>query len=226
MYVVWNLGLVEYGKAYELQKAFHRRRLNEEIPDTLLLLEHPPTVTVGKSGNVRNIVASKEELIRLGISMFFTDRGGDATYHGPGQLVGYPIVNLKHREKDIRKFVHDIEEVIMQTMRDFSITTERDETHPGVWVDKQELAAIGLSVRRWVSMHGFALNINPRLKDFEVINPCGFEDRKATSMSRILGYAVPMEEVSKVLVMHFSDVFGSPIIDNASFIEELNGRQL
>ncbi len=208
MSLVWELGLVEYDKAYQLQRKLHRQRLMEEIPDVLLLLEHPPTITIGKSGCIENVLVSREALSKQGISLFFIDRGGDATYHGPGQIVGYPIVDLKQRGKDIRRFVHDIEEVIIRTMADFSIKASRDETHPGVWVDGDELAAIGLAVRRWVSMHGFAINVNADLEHFFLINPCGFSNRKATSMIKLLGHKVSMKEVTGSLISHFSEVFG------------------
>lgn len=207
---IWKLGLVEYSRAYKLQKSLHYQRVTQEIPDVLLLLEHPPTITIGKSGTVENILVTRECLSREGVALFFVDRGGDATYHGPGQIVGYPIMDLRLRKKDIRTFVHDIEEAIILTMRDFSIFPGRDDSHPGVWVEREELAAIGLGVRRWVSIHGFAINVDPNMKHFNLINPCGFSDRKATSMSEILGKKLSMETVLERLVVNFSKVFGFP----------------
>jgi lipoate-protein ligase B len=207
MSLVWDLGRIEYGKAWDLQKELHRQRLLEEIPDVLLLLEHPPTITIGKSGAIENVLVAKEHLADKGVSLFFIDRGGDATYHGPGQIVGYPIMDLRLRGKDIRGFVHDIEEAIIRTMSDFSISAGRDETHPGVWVNREELAAIGLGVRRWVSMHGFAINVDPDMDHFCLINPCGFSDRRATSMSEILGATLSKDVVLDRLIHHFSDVF-------------------
>jgi lipoic acid synthetase len=175
-------------------------------------LEHPPTITVGKSGTLDNVLISKEQLTGQRISLFFIDRGGDVTYHGPGQLVGYPIIDLGQRGRDIHHYVNDIEEVILRTLRDFSIDGNRDESHPGVWVKGEEIAAIGLSVRRWVSMHGFSLNINVDLNHFSFINPCGFQDRKATSMSRILNSDVSMKEVTNRLISHFCNIFNTPSI--------------
>ena len=207
MCTVLELGLMEYQEAYELQKTLHRQRVEGKISDVLLLLEHPPTITVGKSGTLGNVLISQEQLTRQGISLFFIDRGGDVTYHGPGQLVGYPIIDLKQRAEDLHRYISDIEEVILRTLKDFSINGNRDESHPGVWVKKEELAAIGLSVRRWVSMHGFALNINTDLEQFSFINPCGFSDRKATSMSKILNSEVPMKEVTNSLISHFCEIF-------------------
>jgi lipoate-protein ligase B len=210
MCLVWDLGLVEYSEAYKLQRTLHRQRVEEKIPDVLLLLEHPPTITIGKSGTLNNVLTSKERLVQHGISLFFIDRGGDATYHGPGQIVGYPIVNLGQRGKDLHRYVNDLEEVMLRTLRDFSIKGDRDKHHPGIWVNGEEIAAIGLSVRKWVSMHGFALNINIDLDHFSFINPCGFSNRKATSMSKILGVNVPMEKVAHSLISHFCEVFDFP----------------
>jgi len=209
--VVYQLGLVEYGEAYRLQKKLHRQRLNGDISDTLLLLEHPPTVTIGRSGSLENVLVSREQLTQEGISLFFISRGGDVTFHGPGQLVGYPILDLSERGEDINRYVQDLEEVLIRTLKDFSIYATRDNNHAGVWVGKEEVAAIGLSIRRWVTMHGFALNVYPNLEHFSFINPCGFSDRKATSMSQLLGREVHMEEVAKCLVAHFSDVFDTSI---------------
>jgi len=209
MCLVWDLGLMEYSEAYKLQRTLHHQKVEGKIPDVLLLLEHPPTITIGKSGTLDNVLTSKERLVQHGISLFFIDRGGDVTYHGPGQIVGYPIVDLGQRGKDLHRYVNDLEEVMLRTLRDFSIDGNRDQCHPGIWVNEEEIAAIGLSVRRWVSMHGFALNVNVDLKHFSFINPCGFSDRRATSMSKILGSDVPMEEVSYSLISHFCEVFDS-----------------
>ena len=212
MCVVLELGLTEYQEAYKLQRTLQRQRVEGKISDVLLLLEHPSTLTIGKSGTLDNVLVSRDKLAQQGISLFFIDRGGDVTYHGPGQLVGYPIVDLKQRGKDLHYYVKNLEEVILRTLKDFSINGNRDESHPGVWVNEEEIAAIGLSVRRWVSMHGFALNINIDLRHFSFINPCGFSDRRATSMSKILGSDVPIGEVTKSLIFHFCDVFDFPEI--------------
>jgi lipoic acid synthetase len=207
MCIVLEMGLMEYQEAYQLQRTLHRQRVEGKIDDVLLLLEHPSTITIGKSGTLDNLLVSRERLAQQGISLFFIDRGGDVTYHGPGQLVGYPILDLRERRKDLHRYVYNLEEVILQTLRDFSIDADRDEGHPGVWVKEEEIAAIGLSLRRWVSMHGFALNVNIDLEHFSFINPCGFSDRRATSMSKILGSHVPMQEATNSLISHFYDVF-------------------
>lgn len=207
--MVHRLGLVEYSQAYELQKRLHSDRANGIISDTLLLLEHPPTLTMGRSGTMKNVLVSKDKLTDMGIAIFSIDRGGDVTFHGPGQLVGYPIIDLSRRGRDIHRYVHDLEEVIIQTLKHFSITADRDEDHAGVWVQNEEIAAIGLSVRSWVTMHGFALNVNPDLAYFSLINPCGFSDRKATAISTILGHEVSREEVANRLIASFSQIFGA-----------------
>jgi len=216
MCALYKLGLVEYGEAYQFQRKLHYKRLEGEISDTLLLLEHLPVLTIGRSGSLDNVLVSRQKLAQEGVAIFSVERGGDVTYHGPGQLVGYPIMDLSHRGKDIHQYVQDLEEVIIRTLADFSISSTRDESHPGLWVQNEEVAAIGLSVRRWVTMHGFALNVKPNLKHFSLINPCGFSDRKATSMSKLLGREVHMEAVARRLVAHFSEVFDT-LIEMGSF---------
>lgn len=209
--VVYWLGLVEYREAYHLQRKLLRQRFDGEIKDTILLLEHLPTITIGKSGSLEDVLVSQEKLAEEGISLFFTDRGGDVTYHCPGQLVAYPIIDLRERGRDVHRYVHDLEEVIIRTLSSFSIVAGRDDSHAGVWAKDEEIAAIGLSIKRWVTMHGIALNVNPNLSHFSLINPCGFSDRKATSMAKLLSQDVPMEEVMHRLIAHFADVFNVPI---------------
>jgi len=223
MCIVLELGLIEYQEAYNLQRTLHQQRAEGKIPDVLLLLEHPPTVTIGKSGTLDNVLVSRERLAQEGMSLFFTDRGGDVTFHGPGQLVGYPIVDLRQKGKDLHCYVKKLEEVILRTLRDFSIDGDRDEHHPGVWVNEEEIAAIGLSLRKWVSMHGFALNINIDLKHFSFINPCGFSDRRATSMSKIVDRIVPVEEVTHSLISHFCDTFDFPYEKSPGVVLPIHG---
>jgi lipoate-protein ligase B len=205
---VWDLGIVEYRKAWELQRMLHHQRVEGRIPDLLLLLEHPPTITIGKSGSPDNVLISSEQMVQTGIPLFFTDRGGDVTYHGPGQLVGYPILDLREQGRDLHLYVRRLEEVMIRTLRDFSIEADSDGTHPGVWVRGEEIGAIGLSVKKWVSMHGFALNVNIDLDHFASVYPCGFPDRRATSMSKVIGRKILREEVSARLKSHFYDIFG------------------
>lgn len=206
---VYQLGVIGYSQAYHLQWELLRQRVNDEITDTLLLLEHPPTITIGKSGKLENVLASQAQLVTEGVSLFFADRGGDVTYHGPGQLVAYPIIDLRQRGRDAHQYVRDLEEVIIRTLNDFGIKGRRDRNHAGVWVRGKEVAAIGLRISRWVSMHGFALNVNTELEHFSLINPCGFSDRKATSISKLLSQDILMETVTEGLLAHFSQVFDS-----------------
>lgn len=205
--VVRQLGRIDYREAYELQKELLQERLEGRIADTLLLLEHPPTITVGKSGKLENILESPPALAGAGVSLIFTDRGGDVTYHGPGQIVGYPILDLRERDRDIHQYVRDLEEVLIRTLADYGIKSGRDHSHAGVWVNDMEIAALGLSVRKWITMHGFALNVNTDLDHFSLINPCGFTSKTATSMARLLGGELPMDEVTKRLLDRFAEVF-------------------
>ncbi len=220
--IVYRLGLIEYSQAYHLQKELLRQRANDEVADVLLLMEHPPTITMGKSGKPENILASQAQLAKEGVSLFFVDRGGDVTYHGPGQLVAYPIINLSKRGRDVHKYVRDLEEVIIRTLSDFDINACRDSNHAGVWVKDEEIAAIGLRIIRWVSMHGFALNVNPDLKHFSLINPCGFSDRKATSMANLLGQEISMATVAERLLAHFAQVFDRRLKWGSDILQELN----
>jgi lipoate-protein ligase B len=206
---VYQLGRVGYREAYHLQANLLDRRIDDGITDTFLLLEHPPTISVGKSGKPENILASQRELRERGIPLFFSDRGGDVTYHGFGQLVVYPIISLKNREKDLHRYVYDLEEVVIRTLGDFGIVATRDESHRGVWVSGKEMAAIGLRVRKWVTMHGFALNMNMDLEPFSLINPCGFTDRGATSMAVVLAQEIPMAAVIERVLARFSKVFNA-----------------
>ena len=209
--VVYQIGLTEYSRAYNLQKKLLRLRMEGEITDTLLLLEHPPTITIGRFGKYENILASQEQLEADGISLFFTDRGGDVTYHGPGQLVAYPIINLRQIGRNIRQYIHALEEVIIRVLSSFSIVAERDQGYTGVLVKNEAVAAIGLSIKRWVSMHGFALNVNTNLEHFSLINPCGFSDKKVTSISRLLAQNVTMDVITEKLLACFSEVFETDI---------------
>ena len=202
---------VEYGDAYNIQKRLWAQKVKGQTVDFLLLLEHPPTFTIGKSGKLENLFRSKEELAKEGFSLFFTDRGGDITYHGPGQLVAYPIIDLKNRGKDIHRYIHDLQEVVIRTLADLSIEVQRDEKNVGVWVGDDKIAAIGVSIRRWITRHGLALNVNPTLEHFSLIRPCGILDKGVTSISKVLSRDVAREVVIRGLVNHFSDVFDADI---------------
>ena len=215
---VCQLGLIEYSDAYHLQRRLALQRMEGRISDMLLLLEHPPTITVGKSSKLENLLVSKERLAEQGVSLFFADRGGDVTYHGPGQLIAYPIIDLRRRGKDVRRYVHDLEEVIMRTLDDFCIKAHRDETYVGVWVGERKIAAIGINVKRWVTMHGFALNLRPNREYFSLIKPCGIPDKGVTSISEVLCQDVPMEAVMQRVVACFSQVFDARIQSGSNML--------
>jgi lipoate-protein ligase B len=218
--VVRCLGRIEYYRAFKLQKELLQQRLKGQIADTLLLLEHPPTITVGKSGKLENILATPAQLVGAGVSLIFTDRGGDVTYHGPGQIVGYPILDLRERNRDIHQYVHNLEEVLIRTLADYGIKSGRDHNHAGVWVDDMEIAALGLSARKWITMHGFAMNVNTALDHFNLINPCGFTNKTATSIARLLGHELPLDGVTERLLAHFADVFEVELIFSDDYVNE------
>ena len=198
---------VDYAQAYEIQQQVWSRNVAGEGPDTLLVLSHPPTFTIGKSGKLDNLLVAREELATRGLSVFFTDRGGDITYHGPGQVVAYPIVDLRRRGKDVHRYVHELEEVVIRTLANLSIEARRDDRHVGVWVGEEKVAAIGVRIRKWVTMHGLALNVSPVMEHFSYINPCGIVDRGVTSIAGLLGRDVPVGEVAEILVGRFAEVF-------------------
>lgn len=202
-----DLGLIDYQKAWDLQHTlFEKRRVNK-IDDTLLLLEHPHTYTFGKSSDKSNLLIDDSELERRNISLYDIDRGGDITYHGPGQIVGYAILDLKNWKQDTHKYLRALEEVIIQTLTEFGIDGERDEDHTGVWVNNKKISAIGIKVSRWISMHGFALNVNTEMDLFNGIVPCGIEDKEVTSLKEELNKNCNIDIVKNSLVKKFSEIF-------------------
>lgn len=194
-----DLGVIEYGAAWELQKDLVARRAADQIPNTLLLLEHPHVITLGRKTTPENFKPQK-------VPVFKVERGGDATYHGPGQLVGYPIVKLQ--DHDVRKHVRTIEDALNAAVRTFGVRGERKEGHPGVWVQGRKLASIGVAVTEWVTFHGFALNVNTDMSYFELIKPCGLDPSSMTSMQMITGRAVDMDEVKREVVREYSAAKG------------------
>ncbi len=205
---VLDVGCMPYQEAWSLQQRLHAQRVARAIPDTLILVEHPPVITLGKGFHPQNLLFSPEFYAQRGIGVSPTDRGGDVTCHNPGQLVGYPIFDVRALGGDLHRFLRQIEEALIRTLRPYGIEATRSEGYTGVWVGNEKIAAIGIKVARWVSMHGFALNVNNDLSLFQMIVPCGIADKGVTSLSRLLGYAVPMEEVKQRVVAQFSAVFG------------------
>jgi lipoyl(octanoyl) transferase len=206
---VRRLGRTPYAEALDLQRRLVEERKADQIGDLLLLVEHPHVLTLGVRGDGgrSHILASSEALAARGIEVFETGRGGDVTYHGPGQLVGYPIVSLKPDRCDVHRYVRDLEEVLIRTAADFGVMSGRIDGLTGVWVGDAKLAAIGVRISRWVTSHGFALNVATDLDQFNLIVPCGIADRGVTSLGRLLGQPVDMRSVEERLVVHFCEVF-------------------
>lgn len=204
---LYDLGIVPYADALELQRKLHAQRVAGAIPDTLLLLEHPPVITLGKAFHPEHLRYAREFYAQHGIELHPTDRGGDVTCHNPGQLVGYPIFDVSLHGRDLHKFLRDIEQAIIDALREFSVEAHREVGYTGVWVGDAKIAAIGVKVTKWVSMHGFALNVNNDLRLFQTIVPCGITDRPVTSLQQALGRAVPMERVKNAVARAFEQVF-------------------
>jgi lipoyl(octanoyl) transferase len=206
---VRRLRRIGYAEGLELQKQLVEQRKAGNIPDQLLLLEHPPVITLGVKtrNNQTNIVATPEALAREGVSVFETGRGGDVTYHGPGQLVGYPIIDLKPDRCDVHRYVRDIEEVMIRAAAAFGVEAARLPGLTGAWVGNDKLAAIGVRISKWVTSHGFAFNVNTALNHFDFIVPCGITDKGVTSLQRLMGRPVEMVEVEDAIEQAFIEVF-------------------
>ncbi len=204
----FRLGVVDYEQALLLQNRLAEARRKNETGDLLLLLQHPPVITMGKSGKIQNVLAP-EVLRERNIKTIFTDRGGDVTYHGPGQLVIYPILNLQPYGLSVPGYVWNLEETAIRLLARYGISAGRIEKLRGVWVGNEKIAALGVHISRGVTKHGLALNVNTDLDFFSLINPCG-TGRRATSMSKILGREFSMEEIETAMVTSFGEVFGSP----------------
>ncbi|MGQ9919026.1 MAG: lipoyl(octanoyl) transferase LipB [Bryobacteraceae bacterium] len=204
--VVRELGRLPYGEAWHLQKELERRRKSGEIADHLLLLEHPHVLTLGRNGRQEHLLVSRDQLARLGIEYFEIDRGGDITYHGPGQIVGYPVVDLREWKRDVVAYVRGLEETVIRALRRFGIESWREPGATGVWTREGKICAIGVHISRWVTTHGFALNWTTDLKYYQYIVPCGLP-RPVTSMAA-LGAHPERGEVHAALADEFADVFG------------------
>jgi lipoyl(octanoyl) transferase len=202
---VLELGRIDYSAALELQQRLAADRKDGRGEDHLLLLEHPHVITLGRNGHMENLLAGGDILERAGISFFPTDRGGDVTYHGPGQLVGYPILDLREWKRDVGAYVRGIEQTIIDTLADYGIAAGRIPKLTGVWVGERKIAAIGVHISRWVTSHGFALNVATDLTYFQYIVPCGLT-KPVTSMGA-LGVCATVEEVGRTLAGHFGRIF-------------------
>lgn len=206
------LGPVEYLRALEMQMRVCQTKKQGFEEDVLLLLEHPPTITLGRNGKWAHLLASDQELSSRGVGRFEVDRGGDITYHGPGQLVGYPILQLAREERDVRRYMRDLEEALIRLLAGFGIMAARQEGLTGVWTSQGKIAALGVHISRWITRHGFALNISTDLSCFDWIIPCGVSGRGVASMSSILGLQVELREVAEKFVCEFGSVFGREVL--------------
>jgi lipoyl(octanoyl) transferase len=201
------LGAVSYADGLELQERAVAARVRDESPDTLFLLEHPHVYTLGRGANEANVLATPEELERAGASVFKTGRGGDVTYHGPGQLVGYPVISLKPDRCDVHRYVRDLEEVMIRTAADFGVLSTRIGGLTGIWVGDRKLGALGVRIARWVTSHGFALNVSTELSNFARIVPCGIADKGVTSLEELSGRRIPLSDVAESAARNFGGVF-------------------
>lgn len=211
-----DIGTTDYAYAWDLQKDLLQKRIDGKIPDTVLFTEHKNTYTIGKSGGDDHLLASEEELSKRGVALFKIDRGGDITYHGPGQIVCYPIIDLNNHYRDIHRYLRDLEEVVIRTLKHYSIEAYRDPDYTGVWVAGEKICAIGVKVSHWVTMHGFAFNVNTDLSYFGRIIPCGIFHKGVTSLSQILDRPMDMSEVRNVIAGELAGVFQTEI-ETASF---------
>jgi lipoyl(octanoyl) transferase len=206
---VRRLGTVPYARGLALQKELVEERRSGRIPDQLLLLEHPHVITLGTGARSTHVLADEPRRRELGVELFETGRGGDVTYHGPGQLVGYPILDLKPDRRDLHRYLRDLEEVLIQVLRGYGLAASRSTGLTGVWTSQGKVAAIGVRVSSgWITSHGFALNVNTELGYFGTIVPCGLEGRPVTSLEALLGAPVPMEEVMDRTAVAMARVFG------------------
>jgi lipoyl(octanoyl) transferase len=209
---VRRLGRVRYADGLDLQARLVEERQAGEIPDTLLLLEHDPVVTLGRNARRENLLLGDDALRARGFDVFETGRGGDVTYHGPGQVVGYPILDLSPDRRDVHRYVRDLEEVMIRCCADFGVEAGRVEGLSGAWVDRDKIGAIGVRISRWVTSHGFAFNVSTDLSAFGLIVPCGIRDRGVTSLERLLGRKVAVSELMSSLAAHFAAVFDRELL--------------
>ena len=216
-----DLGVIGYKEAWDLQHEIFNLRVKNEIDDVLLLLEHPHTYTFGKTADKNNLISSNETLKQKEISVFEIDRGGDITYHGPGQVVAYPIIDLSNWQNDTHKYLRALEEVIIKTMKHFDLEGSRKDGLTGVWINDRKIAAIGIKVSRWITMHGFAFNINTDLSLFDGIIPCGIKDKEVTSLKNELNKSVELDEVKLILLNEFRKVFNYDSVEKEEDISNL-----
>ena len=204
---VLDLGLRNYKEVWDLQRKLVYKRISDDIPDSLILVEHFPVITLGRQAKKEEVLVSKSYLSKRRISLFQIERGGKATFHGPGQLVAYPIINLALNEKDLHKYLRNLEETVIRLLKKVGVKGERKERYTGVWVKDKKIASIGIAIKKWVTYHGLALNVNVDLSYFSLIFPCGMDNKKVTSLREIFSYPVEMDKVKKLFISSFCEVF-------------------
>jgi lipoyl(octanoyl) transferase len=207
-----NMGRTRYAQMWDLQKSLHALVAEDRSQDIFLINEHEHVYTLGKSGDPNHLLADADDLKRAGAEFYPIDRGGDITYHGPGQIVGYPILNLERFQKDIHWYLRQLEEVIIRTLKLFDISGKRSQGETGVWIGNEKIAALGIKVSRWVTMHGFAFNVHPDLSYFEKIIPCGIFHKGVTSMSEVLREHISLDRVVSILYKEFESVFNVDLV--------------
>lgn len=221
---VVKLGTVDYQMALELQLRLLRLRQQKVTEDILLLLEHPPVITAGVKGKESNILVNEEFLMAKNINVYRTNRGGDVTYHGPGQIVGYPILDLDYHGKDLNQYARRLEETFIRLLKEeYDICAARNPGYPGVWIGNDKIIAMGIAVKRWVTMHGFAFNVNTNLEHFRFINPCGLTGKGVTSLKKLLGSPQDLEMNMQHIIKHFSALFQSEpeIVEKEVFLHKI-----
>jgi lipoyl(octanoyl) transferase len=200
---VEDLGIRSYQEVWDLQKDFQKKRIEKRLDDTLILVEHEPVYTLGKNANKNHLLQSRDK----SVNVFDIERGGDITFHGPGQLVGYPIIDLSYYRRSVSWYMRRLEQLAIDVLKDFGISASRIKGLTGVWVGEEKIAAQGVRISRWVTMHGFSLNVNPDLSFYDGIIPCGIFDHGITSMEELLGSAQDMDDVKAMVVEKFNNLF-------------------
>lgn len=214
--MIIDLGLIDYEEAYEKQKRLVQKRIAGEIGDSALLAEHRAVYTIGRLGRMENLLEDAEELRARGVKVLRVNRGGDITFHGPGQLVIYPIIDLKNRGRDIHRYLRDLEEIAIRCLREYAVFSDRSAGRTGVWVGDRKIASVGVGVANWVTFHGLSLNVDCDLGFFKAIFPCGLRNAVMTSLAAVLNRPVSVEEVKDKIVPYARNIFGISEVENAS----------
>ena len=209
---VIDIDLIDYRRAWDFQREVVTAKVKTDLPDILILLEHNPVITLGRRGNRQHILASPEVLTAEGIQVYHVERGGEVTYHGPGQIVGYPILNLRNWHRDISWYISSLEEVLIRTLGDFGIEGTRNRLNRGVWVGDSKIGSIGVAITRWVTYHGFSFNVSPNMTHYHLITPCGLEGIEITSLRKLLGKEADHPRVRDVILRHFQGVFEMELV--------------